>query len=144
MKPISSGSAANGAGSDSLRLADVLRPRRHRQLAFGEPEPQRRVALREQPDAANDVEQLVAGQLELVLELLGQELAVVRELPVDPAAREPDAVRCRRRRGSPARASSTLPVGPAMRASSWSARAGMIASSSGSGPAAAVSLTASR
>ena len=75
-----------------LRLADVLRPRRHRQLALGEAQPQRRVALREQADAAHDVEQLLARQLELVLELLGQQLAVVRELPVDAAGRQPDAV----------------------------------------------------
>src|SRR5581483_188879 len=36
-----------------------------------------------------DVEQLLARQSQLVLELIGQELAIVRELAVDPACREP-------------------------------------------------------
>ena len=144
MNPISSASAANGAGSDSVRLADVLRPRRHGQLALGEAQPQRRVALREQADAADDVEQLLAGQLELVLELLGQELAVVRELPVDPARRQPGAVGAEDDVVLLQRRARSCRAGPAIRASSWSARAGMIASSSGSGSGAAVSLTASR
>ena len=71
-------------------LADVLGACRNRQLALGEAQPKRRVALREQADAPHDVEELLARELELVLELLGQELAIVRELPVDPARGQPD------------------------------------------------------
>src|SRR5205823_7966373 len=55
----------------------------------GEAKTERRVALRHQRDAPNDVEQLLARKLELVLELLGQELAVVRELSVDAPRRQP-------------------------------------------------------
>ena len=46
MNPISSVSAAYGGRQRLARLADVLRLRRHRQLAVGEAQPQRRVALR--------------------------------------------------------------------------------------------------
>src|SRR5262249_17857296 len=75
-----------------LRLADILCSPRDRQLPRGEAETERGVPLREQTHAADDVEELLARELELVLELLGQQLAVVRELTVDPARREPDAL----------------------------------------------------
>ena len=58
LKPISSGSPWNGHGHRLARLADVRRARRHRQLALGERQPQRRVLLRQQRDAAHDVGQL--------------------------------------------------------------------------------------
>ena len=92
MKPISSGVAGERRRQRLARLADVLRDRRHRQLAVGEAQPERRVALRHQRDAADHVEQLFARQRQLVLELLGQQLPVVRELAVDAARREPRAV----------------------------------------------------
>ena len=114
-------------------LADVLGLRRDGQLAVGEAQPQRRVALGQQRHAADDLEQLLARQRELVLELLRDQLAVVRELAVDPAGRQPgaagaedDVVLVARRAGSPS-------APPAIRESSCSARAGMIASRSGSG-----------
>ncbi len=91
LKPISRASAANPRRHALARLADVLRPRRDGELTLGEPKAKRRVPLREQADPANDVEELVAGKLELVLELLGEELLVVRELAVDPPARQPHA-----------------------------------------------------
>ena len=49
-------------------LADVLSLRRDGQLSVGEAEPQRRVALCHHRDSANDVQQLVARQRELVVE----------------------------------------------------------------------------
>ena len=48
LKPISSGSPRNGHRQRLARLADVGRPRRHRQLALAERQPQRRVLLRQQ------------------------------------------------------------------------------------------------
>ena len=82
------------------RLADVRRPRRHGQLALAERQSQRRVLLRQQADAADDVGDLRPGQLQLVLERVREQLAVVRELPVDqprgqdhPADLEDDLVR---------------------------------------------------
>ena len=88
LKPISSGSPWNGTGSALARLADVRRARRHRQLALGERQPQRRVLLRQQRDAAHDVGDLAGGELQLVLERVGQQLAVVGELAVDQARGE--------------------------------------------------------
>ena len=73
-------------------LTDVLRDRRDRQLTLGKAKAERRIALRHQRDATNDLEQLVARKDELVVELLGQELAVVRELAVDATRREPRSV----------------------------------------------------
>ena len=70
-------------------LADVLALRRDRQLALREPQPQRRVALRHHRGAADRLEQLRAVQLELDVERLRLQLRDVRELPVDPAGREP-------------------------------------------------------
>src|SRR5439155_17238043 len=75
------------------RLADVLRTRRHRQLAVREAQPERRVPLREHSYPPHDLEQLGTRQRQLVLEALREELLVVRELAVDAARREPDAVR---------------------------------------------------
>ena len=92
MNPISSASAAYGAGSDSRAsptscvCADTVSSPSAKRSRSGE----LRCAI--SADAADDVEQLLARQLELVLELLGQELAVVRELAVDAAGREPRAV----------------------------------------------------
>ena len=76
-----------------LRLADVLRLGGDRQLALGEAQPQRRVALGHHRGAPDDLEELLARQRHLVLEALGQQLLVVRELSVDPPRREPDVVR---------------------------------------------------
>ena len=67
-------------------------PLRDDELAVGEAEPQRRVSLREHGGAPDDVEQLGAREPQVVLERLGEQLAEVRELPVDPARRQPDAV----------------------------------------------------
>ena len=72
-----------------LRLADVLGLRRDGQLAFGEAQAQRRVALRHHRGAADDVRELRLRQRQLDLERLGQQLPVVRELAVDPARRQP-------------------------------------------------------
>src|SRR5919197_2611330 len=74
-------------------LADLLRLRRDDELAVGEAKPQRRVALRHHRDTADDLEQLVARQRDLVLEGLRHELLVVRELPVDAARRQPGGAR---------------------------------------------------
>ena len=89
LKPISSGSPANGAGSDSCAsptscvCAETVSSPSAKRSRSGE----LRCAITD--DAADDVEQLVARQRELVLERLGQELLVVRELPVDAARRQP-------------------------------------------------------
>ena len=80
-------------GQRLLRLADVLRLRGDRELSLCEAEPERRVALRHHRGAAHDLEKLLARQLHLVLERLGQELLVVRELTVDAARRQPDLAR---------------------------------------------------
>ena len=53
-------------------------------------EAQRRVLLREQADAADDVGELGAREAQLVLDGLRQQLAVVRELAVDQARGEHD------------------------------------------------------
>ena len=73
------------------RLADVRRARRHRQLTLGEREPQRRVLLRQQRDAPHDLGDLAAGEPQLVLVGVRQQLAVVRELAVDQPRGEHDA-----------------------------------------------------
>ena len=133
LKPISSGSPENGAGIASLRVADVGRLGGDRQLALREREPQRRVALRELADRRVDLEELRARQAHVVLEGLGQQLAIVRELALD----QPRARGSRRRprkmawlRGSAISTSST-PSAATIRASSRSARAGTFASSVG-------------
>ncbi len=76
-----------------LRLPDVLGLSAHRQLTLCEAQPQGRVALREQAPRRTTSRSSSRGEHELVLELLGQQLAVVRELAVDPArsARPPHA-----------------------------------------------------
>ena len=56
-----------------------------------EGQPQRRVLLRQQGDAAHDVGDLAAGQAQLVLVGVGQQLAVVGELPVDQPRGQHDA-----------------------------------------------------
>ena len=70
-------------------LADVLRLRRDGELAVCEAQAQRRVSLRHQAGAADDLEQRDARSRDLDLEGLREKLLVVRELPVDAAAREP-------------------------------------------------------
>src|SRR5262249_47452613 len=75
-----------------LRLADVVGARDHGELTVGEPQLERRRTLDHHGGAANDLEQLSARKRQLMLELLRQELAVVRELSVDAARRKPDAV----------------------------------------------------
>src|SRR5918996_120774 len=85
--------AAVAHGERLARLADVLGLRRDGQRPLLEAQAERRLALRQQAGAAHDVEKLLAGQLHLGLELLRQELPVVGELAVDPAGRQPDAVR---------------------------------------------------
>ena len=134
----------NGAGSDSRASPTSCVCARDGQLAVGEAQPQRRVALRHQRDAADDVEQLLARQL----------AARARTAPAAAGGSSGTGRRCgassatrrrrRRRRGSRARRAGSRPPTAAIRASSWSARAGMIASSSGSVPRRGVSLTASR
>ena len=112
-----------------LRLADVLGLRRDRHLALREPEPERRVPLRHHGRAPHDLEELLAGQRDLVLEGLGDQLLVVRELPVDPPRRQPDVAGAEDDvvllDADPSSAASC-----AIRESSVSARAGTIASSS--------------
>ena len=90
LNPISSGSPGERHRQRLLRLADVLRLRRDRHLTLREPEPERRVPLRHHRRAPHDLEELLAGQRDLVLEGLGNQLLVVRELPVDPPRRQPD------------------------------------------------------
>ena len=92
LNPISSVSPENADRHRLLRLADLVRACDHRELALGEPQLQRRCALDHHRRTANDFEHLGARQRQLVLELLGQELPVVRELAVDAARREPRAV----------------------------------------------------
>ena len=84
-----------------------------------------------------------AGCRDLDLEGLGQKLLVVRELPVDPSAREPD-VAGREDDVVLVHAELDVLAPAARRASSWSARAGMIASRSGPPAESAVSFTARR
>ena len=92
LNPISSASPLNADRHLLSRLADVLRLRGDRQLALGEAQPQRRGALRHHAGAADHVQELLARELDLVLERLGEKLLVVRELPVDAARREPRVV----------------------------------------------------
>ena len=90
MNPISSGSPVNGTGSDSCAsptscvCAETVSSPSAKRSRSGE----LRCAITD--DAADDVEQLLARQRHLVLERLGQQLLVVRELAVDPARRQPD------------------------------------------------------
>ena len=90
LKPISNGSPWNGHRDRLAGLADVGGLRRDRQRALAEAEPQRRVLLRQQADPAHDVGELGAGEAQLVLDRLRQQLAVVRELAVDQARGEHD------------------------------------------------------
>src|SRR5579884_2408626 len=75
-----------------LRLAYIVRTRDHRQLAGGEAQLERRRPLDHHRGATDDLEQFASRQRQLVLELLGKQLAVVRELPVDAARRQPDTI----------------------------------------------------
>src|SRR4029077_14982694 len=84
--------ATESPGVLLLPLAPVLGSRRSRQLACGEAQPERGVALGHYGDPAYDLEHLVAWQRHLVFEALRDQLLVVRKLPVDPARGEPDAV----------------------------------------------------
>ena len=92
LKPISSGSPWNGTGSALARLADVGRRADTVSSPSVKRQPQRRVLLRQQRDAAHDLGDLAAGAAQLVLVGVGQQLAVVRELAVDQPRREHDAV----------------------------------------------------
>ena len=73
-----------------MGLPDVLGLRGHCQLALGEAQTQRGVSLRKNAGAPDDLEERLAGGRDLGLEGLREKLLVVRELAVDPAAREPD------------------------------------------------------
>ena len=90
LKPISNGLAAERRVELFFGLADVLGDRPDGELALAELQAQRRVLLGQQADAPGDREQLGAVELDGVVEALGQELAVVGELAVDQARRDPD------------------------------------------------------
>ena len=80
--------AAEVAGERLAELADVLRACRHRQLTRGEREADRRVAAREQLGPRDHVAQVLPPHGHDVLEGVGEQLAVVRELPVDASRRQ--------------------------------------------------------
>ena len=115
LKPISSGSPVYAAGSDSARLADVLALRRHRQLALGEAQPQRRVAEGHHAGATDDVAQLRAREVDLDLERLGQRAGRRPGTGRRSGASSARCPRCRRRRCSRCTPSSTVSVPAAMR-----------------------------
>ena len=130
LKPISSGSPANGAGSDSLRLADVLGLRRHRQLALGEAQPQRRVALRHDRRAPDDVEELAHAAASHRARTSPAGAACSSGTARRSGASSARRRRRRRRRGSRVRRARARRRRRRSRPSSVSARAGTIASSS--------------
>ena len=72
------------------RLADILRLRRDRELALREAQAKRRVSLGHEPCTTDDLEQRRPRCRDLDLEGLRQKLLVVRELPVDASAGQPD------------------------------------------------------
>src|SRR6202012_1656625 len=75
--------AAKRNGDRLDRLANVRGLRRDGELAIGEPQAQRRVLLREQADPPHDPRKLGGRQPKLVLDRVGKQVAVVRELTVD-------------------------------------------------------------
>jgi hypothetical protein len=79
-------------GQRLARLADVRGLRRNVERALREAQPQRRVLLRQQADAAHHLEQLVATHAQLVLIRLRQQLLVVGEAALDQARRQHDVV----------------------------------------------------
>jgi hypothetical protein len=82
LNPISNGSPANGTGSGSEASPTSG------ELAVAEAQAQRRVLLRHEADALDDLAELLAADAQLVLVAVGDQLAVVRELAVDQARRQ--------------------------------------------------------
>src|SRR5207302_2885329 len=70
------------------RLADIGRARRHRERSLAECEPQRLVLLCQQAYAPDDLRHLGPGQTQLVIDRLGQQLAIVGALPIDESGSE--------------------------------------------------------
>ena len=86
LNPISNGSPGERHGDRLRRLAHVRGLRAHRQLALGEAQPQRRVLLGHQADPAARRERSSSVAMpQFVLERVGQQLVVVRELTIDQA-----------------------------------------------------------
>ena len=74
-----------GHGDRLAGLTDVGRARGDGERALAEAHAQGSVLLRQQADATDDLAELGGRQTQLVLHRLGQQLAVVRKLPVDQA-----------------------------------------------------------